>query len=493
MLIDYHRHLLRNSRKDSGFGLWLGLIVPALLLKTGSKLLAYEFFVSFLLTILLLTANTRLKNVTIPIFICLHCQYFLHVVNVFRPLFTSIFILFFSYKLMNLFPFSFTFGEAILLAHLSSVFLLIECNFIIPFLACFLIERYSVRFSVKNACLMLIILPILIGYLWVYACRVPLAASFITNQVECFIISANFILLIFWLMLFMLCVYITIIYRCEPYNNSPCQTMHNGSVKFNFHDSSITSSDESGFSDQSEYHEACSEEELIKSNMNENKICGPLSNDCKKRRFKLRKLFHFAAGIVYSSGLLWSPHLLSLASAALFIVFWCFEWIRRRGPTTLSFRLSSLVEPFRDNRDSGDILFTPISLLLGLSIPVWWPHTLNNINNSTINISNLCYELKVKPSSWSGVLSIAIGDSFAALIGRAYGRRRWPGSHRTYLGSFASFLSQIITWTAISYHHSWHWSTGIIPLLAGVLVEAYIEQIDNLVVPLVVMLIFYVW
>lgn len=55
----------------------------------------------------------------------------------------------------------------------------------------------------------------------------------------------------------------------------------------------------------------------------------------------------------------------------------------------------------------------------------------------------------MKPSSWSGVLSIAIGDSFAALIGRAYGRRRWPGSHRTYLGSFASFFSQVCMYVCV--------------------------------------------
>ncbi|VDP77195.1 unnamed protein product [Schistosoma mattheei] len=99
--------------------------------------------------------------------------------------------------------------------------------------------------------------------------------------------------------------------------------------------------------------------------------------------------------------------------------------------------------------------------------------------------------MDVKPSSWSGVLSIAIGDSFAALVGRTYGKRRWPGSHRTYLGSFASFFSQMIAWTIISYYYSWYWLTGIIPLFIGVLIEAYIDQIDNLVIPLVVMLIFH--
>ncbi|CAH8658076.1 unnamed protein product [Schistosoma rodhaini] len=481
-MLTYHR-LIKISRKDASSGLWLGFIVPALLLKTDNKALAYEFFLS-VITVLFLTKNNHFKHAVIPICIWLNCQHFHHVSTLIRSLFIIIFVLCFSYRLLSLFPFSFTFGETVLLAHLSAVFLFTECNFALPFLILFLIERYSIRFSLKIAFSVLITLTILTGYLWIYACRVQIATSFILNQIECFIISTNFILLMFWLCLFMLCVYITIIYRCS--NHNIYRIMNSNTVKPEFCDSSIALSDEPSLSDQSEYHELCSENEFIKNN---HTTCD-LLYDNKEEMFKLRKLFHFAAGIVYSSGLLYSPHLLSLMSVALLIVFWCFEWIRRRGPSTLSSYLSTLVDPFRDKRDSGDILFTPIALLLGLSIPVWWPQN-RNTNRSMISIGNLCYELDVKPSSWSGVLSVAIGDSFAALIGRAYGKRRWPGSHRTFLGSFASFFSQIIVWTILSYYYSWHWLTGVIPLLIGVLIEAYIDQIDNLVIPLIVMLMFH--
>lgn len=34
--------------------------------------------------------------------------------------------------------------------------------------------------------------------------------------------------------------------------------------------------------------------------------------------------------------------------------------------------LNSLTDPLRDVKDCGTILFTPISLLIGLSIPIWW-------------------------------------------------------------------------------------------------------------------------
>ncbi|VDP85013.1 unnamed protein product [Echinostoma caproni] len=103
--------------------------------------------------------------------------------------------------------------------------------------------------------------------------------------------------------------------------------------------------------------------------------------------------------------------------------------------------LSDLLDPFRDERDSGELIFTPIALLLGLSIPLWWP--LTQTDDGTIELGKLCDTPKLHPGVWSGVLSIAIGDSMAALVGRAWGRIRWPGTHRTLMGSTASFLSQV--------------------------------------------------
>lgn len=47
--------------------------------------------------------------------------------------------------------------------------------------------------------------------------------------------------------------------------------------------------------------------------------------------------------------------------------------------------------------------------------------------------------------AWSGVITIALGDSVAALVGRRWGKMwwNWPGSHRTLLGSLASLVSQV--------------------------------------------------
>ncbi|VDQ06684.1 unnamed protein product [Trichobilharzia regenti] len=119
------------------------------------------------------------------------------------------------------------------------------------------------------------------------------------------------------------CVYVTIVSR---QSNTLCQTANISE----FYDCPPPlSSQESDFSDQSEYFEVCNEDSSSSSSSGCDTTLS-LSIDSAKR-FKVRKLFHFAAGLVYTSGLLYSPHLLSLASVCLLIVFWCFEWIRRRG------------------------------------------------------------------------------------------------------------------------------------------------------------------
>ncbi|EUB60448.1 Dolichol kinase [Echinococcus granulosus] len=200
-------------------------------------------------------------------------------------------------------------------------------------------------------------------------------------------------------------------------------------------------------------------------------------NGSNKTPFALRKLFHLLAGVVYATGLLVSPTLLSVAAVCVLLAFFLIEWTRRSGPPVASKFLNDVLGPFRDLRDSGELIFTPIALLLGLSLPVW----------------NFCYSWPqddpIPPQAWSGVITIALGDSVAALVGRQWGHLWfcWPGTHRTLIGSGASFVSQMLLWVGLAAFYGWPWRSGVLPLAFGVLAEAYTEQIDNLAIPLLVM------
>ncbi|VDO04362.1 unnamed protein product [Rodentolepis nana] len=196
-------------------------------------------------------------------------------------------------------------------------------------------------------------------------------------------------------------------------------------------------------------------------------------NPRTRSTFALRKMFHFLAGVVFATGLLVSPHFLSFAAACVLLAFLAVEWNRKQGPSHISKILNDFLKPFRDSRDSGELIFTPIALLLGLSLPIW----------------NFGFESHVSPRAWIGVITIALGDSVAALVGRKWGHYfyRWPGTHRTIIGSMASFISQMLLWALLAEFYGWSWQVGILPLGMGVLAEAYTEQIDNLAIPLLVM------
>lgn len=110
---------------------------------------------------------------------------------------------------------------------------------------------------------------------------------------------------------------------------------------------------------------------------------------------------------------------------------------------------------------------------------------------------------------YSGVLALGVGDSVAAVSGTLVGRHKWPGTSKTFEGTFMSVLCQLIVVAAIIYisecngsvcpfislslstdrsipplsHYSWLVLGSSI--LVGSAMEAYTHQIDNLLLGVV--------
>ena len=112
---------------------------------------------------------------------------------------------------------------------------------------------------------------------------------------------------------------------------------------------------------------------------------------------------------------------------------------------------------------------------------------------------------------YSGVLALGVGDSVAAVSGTLVGRHKWPGTSKTFEGTFMSVLCQLIVAAAIVYisecngsvcpfislslslstdrsipplsHYSWLVLGSSI--LVGSAMEAYTHQIDNLLLGVV--------
>ncbi|CAL8100206.1 unnamed protein product [Calicophoron daubneyi] len=484
--------LLSKCRRGARPGLWMGFIVPLLLLRTQHQEIGLDILTSTLLLFLSLFDLGVLNTAALGIYASSVVVCFSESGPSLRPLLTFGFMTSATHNFLHLFPSSFTLGEALLLSHLSIVFIVSSPLFPVAFVLFFLIERYALPCTFLVFSAVLTVFTSSLFFLFRNFPKFSLHCRLGLRQLSCFSSSADFLLLSFWAALLFGCLVVTWVYR---------QT---GCLSVN------TLNEDHGEQDRSDYalgnHESPQSTDVINNNhqsaLNESNSSpllnlGDPSGKISERNLSkpgstpswLRKFYHFAAGVVYTSGIMFSPRLLIVCSVSLLVSFTLFEWMRRRGKESVAQYLNGVVQPFRDERDGGTLVFTPIALLLGLSIPIWWPSPPSDA--STLNIEDICGSPKLSPHVWSGVLSIAVGDSVAALIGRAWGRLRWPGSHRTLLGSLASWFSQVAFWSVITRLQEWPFFEALIPITVGVVVEAYTDQIDNIVVPLIVMMAFH--
>jgi dolichol kinase len=129
-------------------------------------------------------------------------------------------------------------------------------------------------------------------------------------------------------------------------------------------------------------------------------------------------------------------------------------------------------------------------LLVGCALPSFLlEHSSSNNNN---NNSSVFINLLV---STAGVITIGVGDSFASIIGRQFGRHKWKTSgSKTIEGSAAFLVSTFTSWLFIAY-----FSIGTVSfadsttcLLVSIwctLMEALAKDNDNLILPCATMAI----
>lgn len=88
--------------------------------------------------------------------------------------------------------------------------------------------------------------------------------------------------------------------------------------------------------------------------------------------------------------------------------------------------LQSCFDLFKDEKDEGSLALTPLYLMLGCVTPFWiYPSSFENI---------------VPLPVFSGVLSIAVGDTAASICGSSFGKYRWLGKCRELRSCFGSII-----------------------------------------------------
>ena len=136
---------------------------------------------------------------------------------------------------------------------------------------------------------------------------------------------------------------------------------------------------------------------------------------------------------------------------------------------------------FLDPRDEGTLALTHIYLLIGCAIPVWC--------TSALGADALAEVPPLLP--FAGLLSVGVQDSLAAVFGTYCGRHRWPGTTKTVEGTLGAAAVTFACASLLSTHVAAMNSPAakvyesLIPIAAVGLLEAYTQQIDNVVLPVV--------
>ncbi|CAD7087707.1 unnamed protein product [Hermetia illucens] len=201
----------------------------------------------------------------------------------------------------------------------------------------------------------------------------------------------------------------------------------------------------------------------------------------EKASTAVRKLFHLLVVFVYIPGLLYQCTFLYIASGVALAVMTVIETVRVIKVPPLYEALEKSFDVFADEKDCGNIALTPFYLLIGCSLPMWIsPHACVTIDNALHNVILLM----------AGVLTVGIGDTAASTIGLAFGKHKLPNSTKSVEGTIANMVAQTLA-VFLLVHFGYIHLNPISKLTTGFaiifssLIEAFTDQVDNLVLPLI--------
>ena len=170
-----------------------------------------------------------------------------------------------------------------------------------------------------------------------------------------------------------------------------------------------------------------------------------------------RKVFHGMMVAMLLPTIYIDPCFISLALALVLAIFLLLDLIRASQLPPLSGPIASFLTPYVDGRDlRGPVVVSHIFLLIGCAIPLWL--SLAGVER-TGEQPWAGWEVQSRDVSMiSGVICVGMGDAAASLIGRRYGRRKWPwAGGKSLEGSLAFAVAVMIglvfgkVWLAVGW------------------------------------------
>ena len=216
-----------------------------------------------------------------------------------------------------------------------------------------------------------------------------------------------------------------------------------------------------------------------------------------------RKVFHGMMVVMFLPTIFLDPPFAALALILILAIFLLLDLFRASQLPPISKPLTHFLAPYVDGRDHrGPIIVSHIFLLIGCATPLWL--SLAGTERSGDD-SFAGWDVKTRDLSMvSGIVCVGMGDAAASLVGRRYGRRRWPWSGGKSLeGSLAFSVAVVIglglarIWLLLG---GWAgdsgdgWAVTLVKAMVAALGSSLTEAVltggnDNVIVPVVLWLL----
>ncbi|VEV54598.1 phosphatidate cytidylyltransferase, putative [Plasmodium vinckei vinckei] len=206
----------------------------------------------------------------------------------------------------------------------------------------------------------------------------------------------------------------------------------------------------------------------------------------------IRKHYHFLL-FVNTNLAFWAGkvELLTIVLSFILPLFILIEILRKNYENAFNSNnwLNLFFTRFIDDRDRHGLILTHIYLLAGAYLPIVADVVLSNTNYN-YNKKEIIYLFRETNLILycSGLYSICIGDSFAAIGGRLYSTPKITNTNnKSYLGCFFFFCTTFLSLVFFSYLQKTNFTNikeCFIISLFGAIFEAYLNDIDNLLLPI---------
>lgn len=158
-----------------------------------------------------------------------------------------------------------------------------------------------------------------------------------------------------------------------------------------------------------------------------------------------RKVFHFTMVALLLPTIPIDPCFIALALSLVLAIFLLLDLIRASQLPPLSKPIALFLTPYVDGRDlRGPVVVSHIFLLIGCAIPLW------------LSLVGAGREGEAPWEGWgvpdgkksvdmlAGVVCVGMGDAAASLVGRRWGRRKWPWAGGKSLEGSTAFACAVV-------------------------------------------------